>query len=437
MKDNKDLHPFANKKLASVDIVLENCEVYNIPVDGIYKLSLGNIKYSFDVHVNGLSKYTTPGEMWTHAYTDFVWLALNKKGMNIDSGWVDMFDEEETHPFYRRVNANDITHLDFIFDDGSNLYVGVPWEDGNTEFDNKLQKNDIRDDILFIQIAEKQEISDNELKEINDGQEDIYHWDNDGEDDDILDISVGSINTQGVSTRWQSIPNYVQAAFTKIDEQLSRVMWNTTQEEYESPFSNTGNKFKNDVFEVEAYSWDDEYDQEYNFKWNDYKVRWYKHCLRDPEANREMSPDECAKMLDECLESIYKMDVDEDNLFDELCDSYDCHFCCQCGKEADKQLQNGKYACEDCLHNLGKEQQELKEEIENSLFDFGFDNYEDVTNCIDTFIDFIKYAKVWSTIENLDHLVKALEAININIKLENGLLDEETTEKIKEFAENW
>ena len=39
MKDNKDLHPFANKKLASVDIVLENCEVYNIPVEGIYKLN--------------------------------------------------------------------------------------------------------------------------------------------------------------------------------------------------------------------------------------------------------------------------------------------------------------------------------------------------------------------------------------------------------------
>ena len=434
MKDNKDLHPFANKKLASVDIVLENCEVYNIPADGIYKLSLGNIKYSFDVHVNGLSKYTTPGEIWTHAYTDFVWLALNKKGMNIDSGWADMFDDEETHPFYERVNANDITHLDFIFDDGSNLYVGVPWEDGNTEFDNKLQKNDIRDDILFIQIAEKQEISDDELEEINDGQEDMYHWDTD--EDEPIEVFDDEMYDDGSNyhccSQWVDVPNYVQAAFTKIDEQLSRVMWNTTQEEYESPFSNTGNKFKNDVFEVEAYSWDDEYDQEYNFKWNDYKVRWYKHCLRDPEANREISPDECAKMLDECLESIYKMDIDEDDLFGEE------HTCVQCGDITNcKELQNGKYACENCLHNLGQEQKDLKEEIENSLFDFGFDNYEDVTNCIDVFIDFIKYAKVWSTIENLDHLDKALEAINMNIKLENGLLDQETKEKIQEILENW
>lgn len=306
MKDNKDLNPFANKQLASIDIVFENYEIYNIPADGIYKLSVGNIKYSFDVHVNGLSKYTTPGEMWTYAYTDFVWLALNKKGMNVDSGWADMFEDEENKPFCERVKANDITHLDFIFDDGSNLYVSVPWEDGNTEFNNKLQKNDIRDDILFIQIAEKQEISDNELKEINDGQEDIYHWDTD--EDKPIEILDGGNNS---------------------------------------------------------------------------------------------------------------------------------HYCCQCGEEATKELNNGKYACDNCLNNLGKEQQELKEEIENSLFDFGFDNYEDITNCIDIFIDFIKYAKAWSTIKNLDHLDKSLEAINLSIKMKNGLLDKETEEKIKELAQNW
>lgn len=426
MKDNKNLHPLADKKLASVDIVLENCEVYNIPADGIYKLSVGDINFSFDVHVNGLSKYTQPGEMWTQAYTDFVWIALNKKGMNVESGWADMFEDDENKPFYERVQANDITHLDFIFDDGSNLYVSVPWEDGSTEWDNKLQKNDIRDDILFIKIEEKQDISDDELEEINDNHEDMYHWDNDEDEPiEILDCE------NEAQPRWIDTPNYVQAAFSKIDEQLSRVMWNINQEEYSSPFSNTGERFKNDVFEVEAYSWDDEYNQEYNFKWNDYKVRWYKHCLRDPQSNREMTPDECAQMLDECLESIYKMDIEDDFPEEQIC--------VQCGQKTNayKTLQNGKYACADCLYNLGKEQQELKEEIENDLFDFGFDNYEDVTNCIDTFIDFIKYAKAWSTIENLDHLDKALEAININIKMENGLLDEETEEKIKDFAEKW
>ena len=432
MKDNKDLHPFADKKLASIDVVFENCEVYNIPADGIYKLSIEDIKYSFDVHVNGLNKYENVGELYTHAYTDFVWLALNEKGMNAQSGWADMFNDSEL--FKDRVKHNDITHLDFIFDDGSELSVGVPWEDGETEWTNSLQRTDIRNNILFINIDANRVMADEKLRDINDENENCHNWDlEDEEDIEVLDLTD---NTEEDNFHWIDLPNYVQAAFSKIDEQLSRVMWNIYQKEYDSPFSNTGEKFKNDVFEVEAYSWDDEYNQEYNFKWKDYKVRWYKHCLRDPQANREMTPDECAKMLDECLESIYKMDRDND-LFEQLCDSYNCHFCCQCGEEATKELNNGKYACDNCLNNLGKEQQELKEEIENSLFDFGFDNYEDVTNCIDTFIDFIKYAKAWSTIENLDHLDKSLEAINLSIKMENGLLDKETEEKIKEFAQNW
>ena len=110
---------------------------------------------------------------------------------------------------------------------------------------------------------EKVRYSDNELEEINDGQEDMYHWDTD-EDEPIEILEDGD----NYCLQWVNVPNYVQAAFTKIDEQLSRVMWNIYQKEYDSPFSNTGEKFKNDVFEVEAYSWDDEYNQEYNFKWN-------------------------------------------------------------------------------------------------------------------------------------------------------------------------
>lgn len=432
MKDNKDLHPFADKKLASLDVVFENCEVYNIPADGIYKLSIEDIKHSFDVHVNGLNKFENVGELYTYSYTDFVWLALNEKGMNAQSGWADMFDDSEL--FKDRVKHNDITHLDFIFDDGSELSVGVPWEDGETEWTNALQRTDIRNNILFINIDANRVMEDEKLKDINDEHENCHNWDlEDEEDIEVLDLTD---NEEEYNSHWIDLPNYVQAAFRLIDEELYRVMWNINQEEFESPFDNTGNSFKNDVFEVEAYSWDDEYDQKYNFKWRDYEVRWYKHSRRDPQENREISPEECSKMLEECLKSIREMDRDND-LFEQLCDSYNCHFCCQCGEEATKELNNGKYACDNCLNNLGKEQQELKEEIENSLFDFGFDNYEDVTNCIDTFIDFIKYAKAWSTIENLDHLDKSLEAINLSIKMENGLLDKETEEKIKEIAQNW
>ena len=55
--------------------------------------------------------------------------------------------------------------------------------------------------------------------------------------------------------------NFMEASLTLIDQELCRVMWNIEQEEYNSPFSNSGNKFKCSVFEVEAYSWDDSYHQ--------------------------------------------------------------------------------------------------------------------------------------------------------------------------------
>ena len=44
-------------------------------------------------------------------------------------------------------------------------------------------------------------------------------------------------------------------------------MWNINQKEYDSPFENTANKFKNDVFEVQAYSWNEDNPTSYNFKY--------------------------------------------------------------------------------------------------------------------------------------------------------------------------
>lgn len=63
-------------------------------------------------------------------------------------------------------------------------------------------------------------------------------------------------------------------------------------------------KFKNDVFEVEAYSWDDEYDQPYNFKWRDFEVSWYKHLGRGVTCNRGISRKELKEMVVECIKSL-------------------------------------------------------------------------------------------------------------------------------------
>lgn len=102
------------------------------------------------------------------------------------------------------------------------------------------------------------------------------------------------------------------AALESISSEIDRVMWNITQERYNSPFSNSGNEFKCDTFEVEAYSWNEDYEQLYNFKWKDFEVSWYKYLGRGTSINRKISNDEIAEMLDECLDALLKYEKENE-----------------------------------------------------------------------------------------------------------------------------
>lgn len=95
-------------------------------------------------------------------------------------------------------------------------------------------------------------------------------------------------------------PAYLEAALEMIRNEVGRVEWNRQQKEFD-PFGNTGAKYKTDLYEVEAYCWDDEIEQPWNFKWRDLEVSWYKYLHRGMSMNRETTPDECSVMLDECL----------------------------------------------------------------------------------------------------------------------------------------
>lgn len=117
----------------------------------------------------------------------------------------------------------------------------------------------------------------------------------------------------------------------KADEQVDIVLTSIrnamliNQSEFNdsTPFDNSGLKFKNDVFEVNAYDWSEckcnecwengwskelckcgWSPQEYNFKWRDFEVSWYKYLGRGMSQNRPISKSELTQMLNECLNSI-------------------------------------------------------------------------------------------------------------------------------------
>ena len=115
----------------------------------------------------------------------------------------------------------------------------------------------------------------------------------------------------------QADNEFLNAILEAIENEWLRVMWNIHQKEYDdqNPWRNTGNVegYKNPTFEVHAYDWgwdyeDDNKPQPINFKWRDLETTWYKYCGRGLSTNRPTTHDELALMLKECLESLRKED---------------------------------------------------------------------------------------------------------------------------------
>jgi len=101
------------------------------------------------------------------------------------------------------------------------------------------------------------------------------------------------------------VSNLLMAALHEIEGELCRVMENITQKTYHSPFENYAEHFVCPTFEAHSYSWTDD-NQEYNFKWKDVKISWYKYLGRGTSINRLISNDEIEILLEECLEALQK-----------------------------------------------------------------------------------------------------------------------------------
>lgn len=122
-------------------------------------------------------------------------------------------------------------------------------------------------------------------------------------------MELGNLMFNTNKNQQYKCPRWIVALLKELDNQLDRVMWNNTQEEYSSPFENTSNSFKNDVFEVQAYDWNVDIEQPYNFKCGDIEISWYKYLGRDTTINDEYEPQVIINMFNKCLQSILDMDV--------------------------------------------------------------------------------------------------------------------------------
>lgn len=102
----------------------------------------------------------------------------------------------------------------------------------------------------------------------------------------------------------------VLAVLLKINRELERCYWNANQKQLHSPFENSGERYHNDTFDVRAYYWgdDEEEQQKPNFQYKDLECFWYKYATRGfvCYCDQEVTMDYLATMLEDCKYAIRK-----------------------------------------------------------------------------------------------------------------------------------
>lgn len=143
------------KELKSIDIVFENCEVCNVPAKCIQWFYISEFRRSM--------VFQSPNDVFEHEIADFIKLHL----INLDQISESNFGYE----FVSRMNAyNDITHLDFNYEDGTNYYLGVAWG-GDSDYINEYQYVKIDKDkytnqeVMYIMFSKEKPIDWNKEEE--------------------------------------------------------------------------------------------------------------------------------------------------------------------------------------------------------------------------------------------------------------------------------
>ena len=110
------------KKLKQIDIVLENCEVISVPIEQVHYFNANNIT----------------NDIWLNVGNDTLDMIFRTDEFDIilrQEANIELKQDykngifEDCKVFDRLTRYRDITHIDFIFTDDTNLYLEVPYEE--------------------------------------------------------------------------------------------------------------------------------------------------------------------------------------------------------------------------------------------------------------------------------------------------------------------
>ena len=130
------------KKIKSVDLVRENCDVISVDVADIERVYLNNI--SSDTYIDSHGSYAKV------QCADTVYIKL-KPTANKEHYELECIDLEKA--VFELLGMNDIAAVDMFFDDDTHEYVQVKWSADNSEI-NTYQHSYMDDDgNLYIGIG--------------------------------------------------------------------------------------------------------------------------------------------------------------------------------------------------------------------------------------------------------------------------------------------
>lgn len=141
------------------------------------------------------------------------------------------------------------------------------------------------------------------------------------EKSNVENLELGNIMFNPNSTQKYKCPEYIISLLISIDMEIKRIMHNTNHKDWDSPFDNTANSFElPGVFKVEAYNWNDDIAQEYNFIYyvdktkanmDDLKISWYKYLGRDTTMNQEIDPNVMVNIFDDIIAKLRNYEKEE------------------------------------------------------------------------------------------------------------------------------
>lgn len=123
------------------------------------------------------------------------------------------------------------------------------------------------------------------------------------EKSNIGNLELGNLMFNGNTIQRYICPKYIIALIRDLGRRIEQ----TTGD---NPCDNTGAIFETETFVIEAFNWNEEIDQPYNFKYKNIEISWYKRLGRDTTINGDYSTTQIIEMYNKCIEAIDKYEAE-------------------------------------------------------------------------------------------------------------------------------